>query len=51
MTDNGKELICMIRECDNQEQALITATAIILGFLKQLESSEAQAVVCPQALD
>ena len=42
MTENEKELINMIRENDNPEQALMTATVIILGFLKQHESSEVQ---------
>lgn len=42
MTDNEKELINMIRENDNPEEALMTAAVIILGFLKQHESSEAQ---------
>lgn len=46
MTDNGKVLIDIIRESENPEQALLSATAIILGFLKQHESSEEQAVVC-----
>lgn len=46
MTDNEKELIRIIRDCDNEVQALMTATAIILDFLKQHESSEEQAVVC-----
>lgn len=54
MTDNEKELIRLIRECEDrdggQEQALLTATVVILEFLKQLESSEAQAVVCPAGL-
>ena len=49
MTANEKELINMIRENDNPEQALMTAAVIILGFLKQHESSEAQAAVCLQA--
>ena len=44
MTDNEKELIKLIRENDNPEQALMAATVIILGFLKQHESSEVQAV-------
>lgn len=48
MTENEKELIKMIRANDNVEQALMTATVIILGFLKQLGSSEAQAPVCLQ---
>lgn len=45
MTDHEKELIKLIRENDNPEQALMTATVIILGFLKQHESSEGQAAV------
>ena len=43
MTDNKKELIKIIRENDNPEKALMAATVIILGFLKQHESSEVQA--------
>ena len=43
MTDHEKELIKLIRENDNPEQALLTAAVIILGFLKQHESSEEQA--------
>ena len=39
MTDNEKELIKIIRENDNPEQALMTAAVIILDYLKQLESS------------
>ena len=42
MTENEKELIKMIRETDNPGQALLTAGVIIIGFLKQLESSEVQ---------
>lgn len=45
MTENEKELIKIIRENDNPEQALMAATVIILGFLKQHESSVRQAVV------
>lgn len=37
------ELINMIRENDNPEQALMTAALIVLGQLKQLGSSEVQA--------
>ena len=55
MTENEMELIRMIRECDDRpggrEQALMTATAVILKFLKQPESFEEQAVVCHQELD
>ena len=43
MTDNEKELINMIRENDNPEEALMTAAVIILGFLKQHESFVEQA--------
>ena len=50
MTENEKELIKLIRENDNPEQALMTATVIILGFLKQHESSEAQVPAYPQVL-
>ena len=42
MTENETELINLIRENDNPEQALMTASVIILGFLKQHESSVAQ---------
>lgn len=48
MTDNEKELIRLIRENDNPERALITATQTILDFLKQHGSSQAPSVVCPQ---
>ena len=44
------ELIKLIRENDNPEQALMAATLVILGYLKQHESSEEQAVVCLPAL-
>lgn len=36
------ELIDMIRENDNPEQALMVAATIILGYLKQHGSSEEQ---------
>ena len=45
MTDNEYELIKMIRENDNPEEALMTAAKIIIDFLKQHESSVEQAVV------
>lgn len=50
MTENEKELINIIRENDNPEQALMTATVIILDFLKQLESSEVQVPAYPSEL-
>lgn len=43
MTDNNKELLKLIRENDNPQTALMTATLIVLGFLKQHGSSEEQA--------
>lgn len=45
MNENEKELIKMIRENDNPEEAIMTAATIILGFLKLHESSEEQAAV------
>ena len=41
----------MIRENDNPEQALMVATLIILGYLKQHESSEEQVAVGLPVLD
>ena len=46
MTANEIELIKLIRENDNPEQALVTAVETILTYLKQHESSEGQAAVC-----
>ena len=40
MTDNEKELLRTIRENDNPARALMTATLIVLGFLKQHGSSQ-----------
>ena len=48
MTENEKELIRMIRENDNWERALMAATVIVLGFLKQHGSSAVQAADCLQ---
>ena len=42
MTNNEMELLKLIRENDNPVQALMTATLIVLGYLKQHESSEEQ---------
>ena len=50
MTDNEKELIKLIRENDNPGQALMTATVIILDFLKQHESFEGQVPAFPSVL-
>ena len=45
MSENEMELIKMIRENDNPELALMAAATVILGYLKQHESFEAQAAV------
>ena len=50
MTENEKELINMIRENDNPTTALMTAAVIVLGFLKQHESSVIQASADLRAL-
>ena len=50
MTENEQELIRIIRENDNPAEALMTAAVIVLGFLKQHESSEEQVAVCLPAL-
>lgn len=50
MTENEIALISIIRENDKPEQALMTATLIVLGYLKQLGSSEGQASVALQEL-
>lgn len=50
MTDNERELIKLIRENDNPEEALVTAVNTILCFLGQHESFEEQVPVCLQVL-
>ena len=50
MTENELELIKIIRENDNPEEAVKVFAAIILDFLKQHESSEGQAAVYLQEL-
>ena len=42
MTENEIELIKLIRENDNPTQALMTSAVIVLGYLKQHESSVIQ---------
>ena len=51
MSENGIELIRIVRENDNPEQALLVAAEIILCYLKQLESSEELIAVGPPVLD
>ena len=48
MTQNELELINIIRNSNNPNQAVITATKIILDYLKQLGSSQEQASVVLQ---
>ena len=50
MNENGMELIKMIRENDNPDVALMAAATIILGYLKQHESSEERSAVYLQEL-
>ena len=50
MTANEQELINLIRENDNPEKAIMAAAVIILGFLKQHESSAKQAAAVPREL-
>ncbi len=50
MTANEIELINLIRENDNPEQALSTAVNIILSFLEQGQSSQGQVPASLQAL-
>ena len=40
MSENILELVCVLRENDNPEQACMTAAEVIIDFLKQHESSE-----------
>ena len=48
MNKNEIELLRLIRENDDPEQALMTAATVILGYLKQLESSEEPSAGCLQ---
>ena len=51
MKEKEMKLLRMIREQSDPEHALVTAAKIILGFLKQHESSEALDSVYPQEHD
>ena len=50
MTENEKQLLKLIRENDNPEQALTVAVDIILLSLVQEQSSQGQALASLQAL-
>lgn len=47
--ENEDELLRMVRENDNPEQAAMIAIDIILEYLRQPESFEARAAACLQA--
>ena len=46
MTNNEKELLEIIRGCDDVEKALFVAIDIILEFLKQDELNQEQHSAC-----
>ena len=48
MTENKMELIKLILENDNPEQALMTASVIILDYLKKCEAAQEETVACQQ---
>ena len=50
MTNNERDLLNIIREDDNPEEALEISINIILSFLEQHESSQLPMPVCLQAL-
>ena len=50
MTANEFELIKIICENDNQQEAIITAVSIITSFLEQEKSFVGQVPVCPPGL-
>ena len=51
MNENEMELLCMVREHDDLEAALMTAVKVITSFLEQHGSSGGQAAACQQELD
>ena len=51
MTYREKQLIGLIRDSVEPEQALLIAAEIISGFLSQRGSSQVQAPACPQESD
>ena len=46
MTEKEKELISLVREAENSENAMCVAVGVILEFLERLESSQEQCPVC-----
>lgn len=47
MTNNEAELLKLINENDNPEQAILTAIMVFTAFLEQLEAAPAPQAVCP----
>lgn len=47
MTTNEKKLINIIRESEEPAAAIMTASVIIIGYLKQLESCSEQGPAVP----
>ena len=47
MTNNEIELLKLINENDNPEQAVLTAIMVFTAFLGQLEAAPAPQAVCP----
>jgi hypothetical protein len=50
MAENKVELIKLILENDNPDQAVLTAAAIIFDYLKHLESSQEESAVSQEML-
>lgn len=50
MTNNEKELLKIIRENDNPAHALMSATLIVLGYLKQHGSCQEPAAAALREL-
>ena len=48
MLKNEEELIKIIRENDNQDQAVLTAIKVFAAFLEQLEAVPEPQVACLQ---
>ena len=48
MSDNTVELVKLILENDNLDQAVMTAAAIIFDYLKQHESHQEETAACRQ---
>ena len=48
MTENEYELLHIINENDNPEQAVQIAIKVFAAFLEQLEADRSPQAVCPQ---